>query len=214
MVRMMGTFDDWQAQKDSQYILIVEYIEQLAKQHNSSLSATTEYLQNQHNNLDIYSKQSNGDFYKATCNFDNSTFSFDVETILREIKLFLENNQKTHAQQFSQYKLGYSFRNSNYYFKKSELPAIEPVAPSQPQKGEIKPQNAILQRDPLLTNLDIFTVIEASCLISGDDPIQISICIGDTYFRQNNIKYLKAESFISAGIKSGKLDSDITRACP
>ena len=60
-------------------------------------------------------------------------------------------------------------------------------------------------------NLDIFTVIEASCLISGDDPIQISICIGDTYFRQNNIEYLKAESFISAGIKSGKLDSDITR---
>lgn len=211
MVQTMGLFDEWQAQKDSQYILIVEYIEQLAKQHNSSLSATTEYLQNQHNNLDIYSKQSNGNFYKATCNFDNSTFSFDVETILREIKLFLENNQKTHAQQFSEYKLGYSFRNSNYYFKKSELPAIEPVAPSQPQKGEIKPQNAILQRDPLLTNLDIFTVIEASCLISGDDPIQISICIGDTYFRQNNIEYLKAESFISAGIKSGKLDSDITR---
>ena len=150
---MMGTFDDWQAQKDSQYILIVEYIEQLAKQHNSSLLATTEYLQNQHNNLDIYRKQSNGNFYKATCNFDNSTFSFDVETILTEIKFLLENNQKTHAQQFSEYKLGYSFRNSNYYFKKSELPAIEPVAPSQPQK------NAKEIIDEIVAKADIVKII-------------------------------------------------------
>ena len=82
---------------------------------------------------------------------------------------------------------------------------------SKPQVGKEDPQINLLQRDPFLTNLDIFTVIEASCLISGDDPIQIEICLGDTYFKQNNIDYLKAESFINAGIKSGNLDSDITR---
>lgn len=206
-VRMMGTFDEWQAQKDSQYILIVEYIEQLAKQHNSSLSATTEYLQNQHNNLDIYSKQSNGNFYKATCNFDNSTFSFDVETILREIKLFLENNQKTHAQQFSEYKLGYSFRNSNYYFKKSELPAIEPVAPSQPQKGERKPHDNPMElgeNQKLMRYFETFTPHDLTCFIVDYNPA----------YNQNDDDFNKVYLLVNKAVNAGILKPNAQNEIP
>nr|WP_159675723.1 hypothetical protein [Enhydrobacter sp. AX1] len=187
--------------------MIVEYIEQLAKQHNSSLSATTEYLQNQHNNLDIYSKQSNGNFYKATCNFDNSTFSFDVETILREIKLFLENNQKTHAQQFSEYKLGYSFRNSNYYFKKSELPAIEPVAPSQPQKGERKPHDNPMElgeNQKLMRYFETFTPHDLTCFIVDYNPA----------YNQNDDDFNKVYLLVNKAVNAGILKPNAQNEIP
>ena len=117
------------------------------------------------------------------------------------------------------------YNTVHWHFSIQELASIEPlegllgflgndrisITLSEPQAGEAKQETVILQRDPLLTDLDIFNILEASCLISGDDPIQIEICIGDTYFRQNNIKYLKAEKLIRAGIKSGNLDHDITR---
>ena len=44
MVQKMGLFDEWQAQKDSQYILAVDYLEQLAKRHDSTIEATANYL--------------------------------------------------------------------------------------------------------------------------------------------------------------------------
>ena len=204
----MGLFDEWQAQKDSQYLLAVDYLEQLAKRHDSTIEATANYLIHCDSLKEIYEKSDNGEYYPAYeptgyGYYDNDTSPPRIQ-FLESAKANTDTTGKILSKDF--YRMW-----DNNYFKKSELPAIEPVAPSQPQKGEIKPQNAILQRDPFLTNLDIFTVIEASCLISGDDPIQIEICLGDTYFKQNNIDYLKAESFINAGIKSGNLDSDITR---
>lgn len=52
MVRDMGTFDDWQAQKDSQYLTLTDYITELAKAENNSIKATL-YLINHKENLNF-----------------------------------------------------------------------------------------------------------------------------------------------------------------
>lgn len=58
---------------------------------------------------------------------------------------------------------------------------------------------------PLFYLNDSFSIIEASCLISGDDPIQINRCINDTNFDQNYLKFSEAYSFINSAICVGIL---------
>ena len=86
------------------------------------------------------------------------------------------------------------------------MPVIEPVKPSEPQASEINSQITLLQRDPLLTSLDDYSILEASCLISGDDFLEIERCYNDTNFDKNYAEYLRAERLISAGIKAKVLD--------
>ena len=89
------------------------------------------------------------------------------------------------------------------------MPVIEPVKPSEPQASEINSQITLLQRDPLLTSLDDYSILEASCLISGDDFLEIERCYNDTNFDKNYAEYLRAERLISAGIKAKVLDLTI-----
>lgn len=58
---------------------------------------------------------------------------------------------------------------------------------------------------PLFYLNDSFSIIEASCLISGDDPIQINRCINDTNFDQNHPKFSEAYNFIHSAICVGIL---------
>ncbi len=203
MVREMGFFDDWQAQKDSQYILVTEYIEHLAREHSSSLFATVEYLQVNFSELKIYSKSFAGKFCIANTSLDNGfQRDFNAETVFIYIKDFLSINKKVDTLTFKEN----TTKFSHYYFKKSELPVIEPVKPSEPQASEINSQITLLQRDPLLTSLDDYSILEASCLISGDDFLEIERCYNDTNFDKNYAEYLRAERLISAGIKAKVLD--------
>ena len=96
MVQKMGLFDEWQAQKDSQYILVTEYIEHLAREHSSSLFATVEYLQVNFSELKIYSKSFAGKFCIANTSLDNGfQRDFNAETVFIYIKDFLSiNNTK------------------------------------------------------------------------------------------------------------------------
>ena len=200
---MMGTFDEWQAQKDSQYILVTEYIEHLAREHSSSLFATVEYLQVNFSELKIYSKSFAGKFCIANTSLDNGfQRDFNAETVFIYIKDFLSINKKVDTLTFKEN----TTKFSHYYFKKSELPVIEPVKPSEPQASEINSQITLLQRDPLLTSLDDYSILEASCLISGDDFLEIERCYNDTNFDKNYAEYLRAERLISAGIKAKVLD--------
>ena len=198
---------------NQKYILVLHALELLANETNDHLQTVAGFLLS--SSFDevcpTYRKKDIG-----TIVYDDDGYAGTFQKTWEILKYF--HTTSPHHFYESNYRENYWLRSEFFSFliehKITNIPSvIDWIAknPTDTQTDEIEQQTAILQRDPLLTNLDIFTVIEASCLISGDDPIQISICIGDTYFRQNNIEYLKAESFISAGIKSGNLDSDITR---
>ena len=64
MVQTMGLFDEWQAQKDSQYLTLTDYITELAKTENSSIKATLLYLINHKENLKLYKKSIDGNYHK------------------------------------------------------------------------------------------------------------------------------------------------------
>jgi len=128
----MGTFDEWQAQKDSQYILAVDYLEQLAKRHDSTIEATANYLIHCDSLKEIYEKSDNGEYYPAYeptgyGYYDNDTPPPRIQ-FLESAKANTDTTGKILSKDF--YRMW-----DNNYFKKSELPAIEPVAPNEPRKN-------------------------------------------------------------------------------
>lgn len=58
---------------------------------------------------------------------------------------------------------------------------------------------------PLFYLSDSFSIIEAACLLSGDDPIQINRCVNDTNFDQNHPKFSEAYNFVNSAIFAGVL---------
>lgn len=129
---MMGTFDEWQAQKDSQYILAVDYLEQLAKRHDSTIEATANHLIHCDSLKEIYEKSDNGEYYPAYeptgyGYYDNDTPPPRIQ-FLESAKANTDTTGKILSKDF--YRMW-----DNNYFKKSELPAIEPVEPNEPRKN-------------------------------------------------------------------------------
>lgn len=64
---------------------------------------------------------------------------------------------------------------------------------------------------PFLTQIfdnQYFSPIEASCLISGDDPVQIDRCINDINFDQNFPNFSKSYNFIHSAIDAGVLSKN------
>ena len=132
---MMGTFDEWQAQKDSQYILAVDYLEQLAKRHDSTIEATANHLIHCDSLKEIYEKSDNGEYYPAYeptgyGYYDNDTPPPRIQ-FLESAKANTDTTGKILSKDF--YRMW-----DNNYFKKSELPAIEPVEPNEPRKNNIE----------------------------------------------------------------------------
>ena len=129
---MMGIFDEWQAQKDSQYILAVDYLEQLAKRHDSTIEATANHLIHCDSLKEIYEKSDNGEYYPAYeptgyGYYDNDTPPPRIQ-FLESAKANTDTTGKILSKDF--YRMW-----DNNYFKKSELPAIEPVEPNEPRKN-------------------------------------------------------------------------------
>lgn len=65
---------------------------------------------------------------------------------------------------------------------------------------------------PLFYLNDSFTLIEASSVISGDDPIKMNRCINDTNFDQNFPEFSEAYSFINSAICAGVLPKSVIPA--
>ena len=65
---------------------------------------------------------------------------------------------------------------------------------------------------PLFYLNDSFTLIEASSLISGDDPIKINRCINDTNFDQNFPDFSEAYNFVNSAICAGVLPKSVIPA--
>lgn len=199
--------------QNSNYILVLHALEILANETSEPLSMASAFLYNH-------------DFYEEVPTFrktDTGKIIYDddgyggVFNKTWEILGYFDKANPHHFYE-SGYRESYWLKSDFFNFLiENEITRIPSVInwlasnPSEPQASEIKPQTTLLQRDPFLTNLDIFSVTEASCLISGNDPIKISFCRGDTNFWQNHSDYLGAENFINAGIRSGNLDHDITR---
>lgn len=210
---MMGLLSSRLDLDNQKYILVLHALELLANETNDHLQTVAGFLLS--SSFDevcpTYRKNDIG-----TIVYDDDGYAGTFQKTWEILKYF--HTTSPHHFYESNYRENYWSRSEFFSFliehKITNIPSvIDWIAknPTSTQTDEIEQQTAILQRDPLLTNLDIFSIVEASCLISGDNPIQVNICSNDTNFWQTYDKYLKAESFISAGIKSGRLDSDITR---
>ncbi|MHA3079316.1 hypothetical protein [Acinetobacter sp. ANC 5502] len=61
---------------------------------------------------------------------------------------------------------------------------------------------------PLFYLNETFTLIEASCILSGDNPISMKRCFHDTNFDQNYPSFNEAYNFINAAVWAGKFPDD------
>ena len=195
---MMGTFDDWQAQKDSQYILAVDYLEQLAKQHDSTIEATANYLIHCDSLKEIYEKSDNGEYYPAYeptgyGYYDNDTPPPRIQ-FLESAKANTDTTGKILSKDF--YRMW-----DIHYFKKSELPIIEPVAPSEPQAGKIKPLNS------LASFVTSYNLPQVAALILGISFEYLTVNQNHAYISENDYPYemaVKFDKLLSSLVTSAK----------
>lgn len=173
----MGTFDDWQAQKDSQYLTLTDYITELAKAENSSIKATLLYLINHKENLKLYKKSMDGNYHKIA--YDDLFDCFEdnaLDDALKELLTYIEQTPYFHDFNF----IGNDFSKKlykNVYVKKVGLSRIEPVAPSEPKAGGIKSHFEPIElgeHQLLMKDYPSFTPHELACFLSDKDPDYIN----------------------------------------
>ena len=194
---MMGTFDEWQAQKDSQYILSTQYLQELASQHNSTIEATANYLLHCNSLKEIYEKLDDGEYYTPYHNFDYP----------HPLKEFLDNAKYDARENNNNLSIGFIEAHRNYYFKKSELPAIEPVATNQPQAGEIKPHDDPMElgeNQKLMRYFETFTPHDLACFIVDYNPA----------YNQNDDDFNKAYLLVSKAVNAGVLKPNTQNEIP
>ena len=177
MVQTMGLFDEWQAQKDSQYLTLTDYITELAKTENSSIKATLLYLINHKENLKLYKKSIDGNYHKIA--YDDLFDCFEdnaLDDALKELLTYIEQTPYFHDFNF----IGNDFSKKlykNVYVKKVGVSRIEPVAPSEPKAGEIKPHDEPIElgeHQLLMKDYPSFTPHELACFLSDKDPDYIN----------------------------------------
>jgi len=130
----MGFFDDLQNQQDRGYIKAPEYLEQLAKEHNSTIRATAHYLLH----LDPFTGFS--DIY---CQ-ERGNYVIPSYTDSPAYLLFFNNAIDMHTDE--KYVLDeFKKNNSHLYFKKSEL--------LRAQETEVEKENYLSNRNESLADL-------------------------------------------------------------
>lgn len=78
---------------------------------------------------------------------------------------------------------------------------VSSVEQIKPLEFEVAPTNTHLVK------MDLFTISEATCLLSDYNHNEVGSYVYDDDFRENCISYVNVESLIKAGIRSGKLDT-------
>lgn len=204
MVRDMGTFDDWQAQKDSQYLTLTDYITELAKAENSSIKATLLYLINHKENLKLYKKSIDGNYHKIA--YDDLFDCFEdnaLDDALKELLTYIEQTPYFHDFNF----IGNDFSKKlykNVYVKKVGVSRIEPVAPSEPKAGEIKPHDEPIElgeNQLLMKDYPSFTPHELACFLSDKDP---------DYINNNNFTdFNLSERLVYKALSNGYLSKNV-----
>lgn len=173
----MGLFDDWQAQKDSQYILAVDYLEQLAKQHDSTIEATASYLMLT-KDMKIYERLSTGEYVEPYHDFNNPP----------PIIEFFDNAKAVYRAngEFTQF---FYFETGSLYFKKSELPAIEPLASNEVRMDKVRPLNS------LASFVTSYNLPQVAALILGISFEYVDVTPSRAYINENDFPYEWAVKF-------------------
>lgn len=204
MVQTMGLFDEWQAQKDSQYLTLTDYITELAKAENSSIKATLLYLINHKENLKLYKKSIDGNYHKIA--YDDLFDCFEdnaLDDALKELLTYIEQTPYFHDFNF----IGNDFSKKlykNVYVKKVGVSRIEPVAPSEPKAGEIKPHDEPIElgeHQLLMKDYPSFTPHELACFLSDKDP---------DYINNNNFTdFNLSERLVYKALSNGYLSKNV-----
>lgn len=143
----VGYFDEWKEQKNSDYILTTVYLEQLARQHDSSIKATAEYLLHNGFSATLYFKEPNGSFkkdktlYEEEYNYDEAPYEF-LTHIIHNISEYKYASFKTDASHLA-------LRYADRYFYKDNLPTI-----STPEIEAVLNEHQVKRDDDLFDQLE------------------------------------------------------------
>lgn len=194
----MGTFDDGKHQRDSEFISIVEYLDDMARKNDSTIKATISYLfeKNYFSSSGLYIHSG-----LRVVLISNKGWTDDETPTQILTAIFSEISNPIFGTDYKFIPKEISNKYAKYLIKRSTSPIIE-----QPKKQQY---DEILERDPLLIKLDGFNIVEAACLISGDDFIDIERCYQDTNFDRNYPNFIRAERLINSGLNSRSL-SDLS----
>ena len=207
MVRMMGTFDEWQAKNNASFVSIIDYINEVALSNDSTIKPTISYLLN--NNC------LNGDLYiheGYTLQKVTQTGFIELETpndvliaIYNKLNTPFNDNLRAIANNFYDPTFA-PFKG--YYLKRLELPAIESVASSEPQTGKIKANNEpieLSEHQLLMKDYPSFTPHELACFLSDKDPYYIN----NNNFTDFNLSERLVYKALSNGYLSKNDDDEI-----
>ena len=143
----VGYFDEWKEQKNSDYILTTVYLEQLARQHDSSIKATAEYLLHNAFSATLYFKEPNGSFkkdktlYEEEYNYDEAPYEF-LSHIIHNISEYKYTSFKTDASHLA-------LRYADRYFYKDNLPTV-----STPEIEAVLNEHQVKRDDDLFDQLE------------------------------------------------------------
>lgn len=219
----MGFFEELQKATDIQYILITDYIAQLAKEQDSGIEATVNYLLRS-SLKNAYEKQAHGNYALPYYDLDEGSPLFNTlielkEFFKKQVSIFTIHSIEDELELFNKISIG------NLYLKKSELPVIRPtinnVSKAPPPPNHIKTTTAFNQSTSLTVSdliksqkqekiilpnnyqrmtmlYNYFTPHQASCLIAGLHP----------NFNGSNDDLEIAQGLIKSGLKKGKIKLD------
>jgi len=144
----MGFFEEFQKTTDSQYVLITDYIAQLAKEQNSGIESTINYLLRS-NLKNAYQKQPHGSYVLPYYDLDIGSPLFNTlmelkEFFKKQVSIFATHSIEGELELFNKISIG------NLYLKKSELPVIRPtinkVSEAPPPPNHIKANSPFKQK--------------------------------------------------------------------
>lgn len=155
MVRMMGTFDNWINQRDSEFISIVKCIDELASKNDSTIKATISYLFENLLTAKLYIDSG------LHLTLVNNTGLLDLETPNEILTAIFSDIPPTFVNHCKSLPHSVSNKYAKYYIEKAALPIIETqgespitnnselvqqVAELQKQLEQVKAENQDLQK--------------------------------------------------------------------
>lgn len=204
-------------ENDENYISLFNAINLLAK--NSNIYDVAIYLLNKNIHIDLDSYKENYDckiIQSSFTDIPNKTWSGDnfAYSLLKEIVDIEKNVPQTTISELDRYS---ELSQSTYWDKKQFLSnsfiikALNHNTNKNSCSTELQHESQLMQTKgvPLFYLNDIFSLTEASCLISGDDPILMNRCFNDTNFDQNYPSFNEAYNFLKSAIYAGKLSEPI-----
>lgn len=155
MVRVMGTFDNWINQRDSEFISIVKCIDELASKNDSTIKATISYLFENLLTAKLYIDSG------LHLTLVNNTGLLDLETPNEILTAIFSDIPPTFVNHCKFLPHSVSNKYAKYYIEKAALPIIETqgespitnnselvqqVAELQKQLEQVKAENQDLQK--------------------------------------------------------------------